>query len=436
MLYKQAGIHTFLIVLIPLFFFTGCNIPATYHKSRKVFIAKTEGKYTLYRNGRPFRVRGAAGYTFLPQLKEAGGNTIRTWDTINLAAILEEARRNNLAVIAGLPMPTSGWLEEFYKDTAKVNAQYRAFKKIIQRYKHHPALLMWSVGNELNFPYRLKYRPFYRTFNRLVKMVHATDPDHPVTTTIANFSRREIINIRIKAPELDLISINTFGALRTLEKDLGKFSWFWNGPYLVTEWGIPGPWEAELTAWQAPIENTSTKKAEQYRVMYEQQMPHNDPRFLGDLVFFWGQRDERTPTWFGLFSGNGNATEAAGVLRRLWTGRAPGRKPPQLQYMLVDGKGARDNILIRPGSAHTATVLVQDADSSIAALHWKVQQEDWYEGHPRPPLHTFLDTTFSTGHRQITFYAPPEEGPYRISIDIIDKHGNFATANTPFYVVE
>jgi hypothetical protein len=434
-LYSQACIQTFLIAFIALFLFTGCNIPATSDKSRKVFIAKTQGRYTLYRNGQPFRIRGGAGYTFLPQLKAAGGNTIRTWDTVGLGAILDEAQHNNLAVIAGLPMPASSYVYDFYQDKTKVEAQYKAFNGIVQRYKHHPALLMWCVGNELDFPYRLRYRPFYRSMNRLVKMIHATDPDHPVTTTIANFSRREIVNLRLKIPELDLISINTFGALHTLRGDLDMFSWFWDGPYLISEWGIPGPWESEYTAWDAPIENTSTKKAEQYRNLYEKQVPHNDPRCLGDLVFFWGQKQERTPSWFSLFSEKGEFSAAAGVLRQLWTGRPPEAKAPQLQYMLVDGKGAKDNILCKPGSLHTASILMPAPDTAIARLHWKVQQEDWYAG--QDTLRTWLDTTvLSPGMRRLTFAAPLKEGPYRIYIDIFDKHGNFATANTPFYVVE
>jgi len=34
-----------------------------------------------------------------------------------------------------------------------------------------------------------------------------------------------------------------------------------------------------------------------------------------------------------------------------------------------------------------------------------------------------------------TFITPTEEGPYRIFAYIYDQNGNFATTNTPFYVL-
>jgi hypothetical protein len=49
--------------------------------SKTVCIKTQNGKYTLYRNGQPFFIKGVAGFTNLKRLKEAGGNTIRVWDT-------------------------------------------------------------------------------------------------------------------------------------------------------------------------------------------------------------------------------------------------------------------------------------------------------------------------------------------------------------------
>lgn len=420
------------------FLYAGCHQVEPGVKNHKVFIKKTADGYKLYRNGHPFYIKGAAGFSYLPMLKEAGGNTIRTWDTVNIASILDEAYTHDIAVIAGLPMTESFYLDYFYQDTAKVAAQQEAFIKIVERHKNHPALLMWCLGNELDFPYKPNYTPFYSAFNNLLDSIHLMDPDHPVTTALINFQRRSIINIRLKIPDLDLISINTFGKLTTLKEDLHNFSWFWDGPYLITEWGTNGPWEVENTAWGSPIENTSTKKAERFQEMYEQYMPTKDPRFLGSFVFYWGRKQERTPTWFSLFSEDSIASEAVGTLQYIWTGTRPVNRAPFIQYMLVENKGARDNIIFEVNTVKTAEVFMHDPEGDSVTIHWQILPEDWYYEYtdsvriPKP----LEELVLSANDKKLEFSTPSQEGPYRIFVEVFDNQGNYATANTPIYVIE
>jgi len=433
---RTGGGHwpTLILTVIAFVFFIRCNTspPDTHH--RKVFIQKDGKQYTIYRNGQPFTVKGASGYTQLAEVREAGGNTIRTWDTVNLGAVLDEAQRNNLAVIAGLPLPSSDALDYFYKDTVKTAAAYRAFRQVVQRYKGHPALLMWCLGNEPAFSFKPRYRPFNKTFNRLLDMIHNTDPDHPVTTTMVNFSIWQAMFIKWKVHHLDLISFNIFGELSHLSHKLDRYAWLWKGPFLISEWGTYGPWEVNRTAWGAPIENTSTKKAEQYGLLYKQ-LPVNNPRFLGALVFYWGQKQEITPTWFSLFDEKGIPAEAVDVIRSLWTGKQSTSTAPRVQYMLLNDKGAADNIMLRPDSAASALLLMQDSLSQGLSLHWEVWQEDWFSDLRRHPMKIF-DTVINNAGSKLAFKAPLSEGPYRIYVKVSDSIGRYATANTPFYVVE
>ncbi|MFD2886286.1 glycoside hydrolase family 2 TIM barrel-domain containing protein [Chitinophaga cymbidii] len=416
----------------------GCTRSTTSTPERKVFIARNGEKYILYRDGKPFTVKGAAGFTDLRKLHEAGGNTIRTWDTLHLGSILDSAYANNIAVIAGFPMPVSNFLP-YYKDRSKVSMQYAAFRDIVNRYKSHPALLMWCLGNEVDFPSRPRYNAFYSAYRRLVKMIHAEDPDHPVTTALINVNRRCIYNIRFKVPDLDLISFNIFGALKEIEKDLKDFAWFWDGPFLITEWGINGPWESEFTAWGAPIENTSTKKAEQYRELYEQFMPVQHPRYLGSCIFYWGRKQEVTHTWFSLFTEEGAQSETVDVMQYLWTGKWPGSKAPMLKYMLLAGRGARDNIMFRPNTLQSAEVLFQGTPGDSLRIHWEILEEDWYtknkyETNTQKPA-VFDSLLLSFGAHTAAFRSPAKEGPYRIFATVYDNNGHFASTNTPFYVV-
>lgn len=430
------------IVFIPalsvflFFIYVRRDRTATTMQAKKVFILKQHNRYTLYRNGQPFFIKGAAGTSHLRQLQQAGGNTLRTWDTLNIGAILDNAAAHNIAVIAGLALPHSS-IRSFYDDTAKVAAQLRAYREVVRKYRSHPALLMWCLGNEVDFPYKLRFKHFYRAFNGLLKMIHEEDPDHPVTTALENFSQRCVVNIRMKIPQLDLISINTFGKLITLKTDLDKFSWFWDGPYLISEWGINGPWEAETTAWGSPIENTSGKKAEQYAERFRS-MPVNDPRFLGDCVFLWGQKQEGTHTWFSFFSGDSAASEPVNTMEQIWTGKPPSHHAPDIKYMLLQGKGAGDNILLNPDSVYQAEVLMEVPAPDSIRLHWEILAEDWFrknimEHNKRKPQ-DYNSLLLPGKGLTVSFRPPPAEGPYRLFVTVFDNKGYFSTTNTPFYV--
>jgi hypothetical protein len=409
------------------------------NEQKTVELRKEKGVYRLYKNGQPFLVQGGSGYTHMKELAACGGNTIRTWDTTGLQTILDEAGTYHLSVIAGLDLPVSGLLDEFYNDTGKVEKIVSAYRSIVQRYKHHPALLVWCLGNELDFPYRPKYAPFYKAFNKLLNMIHTEDPDHPVTTTLTNFQRRNVVNIKAKVEGLDFISINTFNPLKTLGKDLESFDWFWDDPYLITEWSPEGGWETNVVKWLAPIENTSTKKAELFREFYQTWLPRTDPRFLGSLAFYWGSKEEYTHSWFSIFNEDGYPTEVMEALHDCWKDTVTKHQSVKIQYMLVDEKGAADNLLLSPGSTHHATLLLAAGENSDSLrYYWEIVQEDWW-GHkkshwtkPAPEQGLLSDSTA----KQVSFLSPAKEGPYRIFVTVSNSKGFCATANTPFYVVE
>lgn len=432
---RQSVTLLILIILFP--FCSTKRVPPV--ANRKVFIDHEDGKFTLYRNGRPFFIKGGSGYTHLAALHEAGGNTIRVWDTVNLGLILDSAEVNHLAVVVGLPVRYADPLS-FYHDTNEVQEQYKALKQVVSKYKHHPALLVWCVGNELYFPFSRRYNDFYSAFADIVDMIHAEDPDHPVTTTILNVRAKYIFNV-LRRSKIDFISLNVFNRILDMKDKIGSLSWFWNGPYLLTEWGIDGAWTGtEHTAWGAFIENSSTKKAEVYRERYEKYIPQTDPRFLGSLVFFWGQKQEFTHTWFSMFDEDGNRSESVSLMQYLWTGKYPDHMPPQVSYMLLDKKGAPSDLMFNPAVAVHAEVVLSQRDSNITRVKWELLPEDWYsvKGEdikpvkPRP-IEGLIKAGPGLTAEVIT---PSAGGPYRLFAKLYDKFGNFSTCNVPFYVVK
>jgi hypothetical protein len=324
---------------------------------RKVSIKQENGRYRFYKDGNPFDIKGGSGYTFIKELALSGGNTIMCWDTSKLENTLKEAAKYKVAVIIGLDIP-GGENIGFYNNEKNIAALYNTYSSIVLRYKDHPSTLAWCLGNELQLPISFTTPPFYKAYNRLLSMIHNIDPNHPVSTSVMNVAKKNILNIQWRIPALDFICINTYNRIKNIQQDLNKIKWFWSGPYFISEWGPNGGWEADVTTWQAPIENTSTKKAEQYYDFYTKYLPVKDPRFLGAMAFYWGSRQEYTHTWYSIFNEDGSPTEIKEVLADCWKDTLTQHNAPQLRHMLIDSLGAKDNIILSPGSQHKASILM------------------------------------------------------------------------------
>src|SRR5262249_30251590 len=149
-------------------------------------------------------------------------------------------------------------------NTDAVGRQFASLAAQVGKYKDHPALLLWVVGNELNFE---KNPKVWDAVNNLSCKIHQMDPNHPTTTTLAGFNKETIALVKARAPDLDFICFQMYADIINLPRYLRESSW--DKPYIITEWGATGHWECGRTDWGAPIENDSTTKANLYRMRFE-----------------------------------------------------------------------------------------------------------------------------------------------------------------------
>lgn len=439
----RIGNNLLLMILLP-FLATGCSTEINQYPDRGVYVVQTDSGFHLLRNGAVFQVKGASvgslGDAHWETLRKAGGNAIRLYDTVNLKSRLDRAAALGLAVAVDIPLPEQHANRDLYSDPEWILATKRKIENLVRRHRDHPALLFWTLGNEVVPNISLRNESMDQ-FNSLARLVKDTDPSHPLTTTV-HLNRREILNASLNCPSLDFISINIFGASRQLNNRLGSIRFIWNGPYMLTEWGINGPWEADIfTEWGAPIEQTSTKKAEQYLERYQILQSQNDGRLLGDFLFYWGQKEERTPTWFSVLLPNKQATQIAVDASKLWSENPLIYKGPRIEYLLLEGKGAPSNIILEPGKSVHASLLIAPPIGENLTSSWEIRPEHWYRAgsHDRDsglemPV---LPTDFlMTGLGEVTFRAPLEPGPYRLYAYLHDEQGYAATTNIPFFILE
>jgi hypothetical protein len=430
-----------LAIFVVFYVNLGPQNTSKYSGLRKVTIQKKNGHYNFYRDGKPFIVKGGLGYTHIKELSECGGNTITCWDTSKIENTLKEAAQNNIAVIIGLDLP-GGDDVAFYNNQKYVAALYRAYSSIVTKYKDHPSLFAWCLGNELSTPFTFTPSPFYKIYNKILDHIHNIDPNHPVSTSIINIAKRRILMIQWRMPALDFYCFNIYNSIKTMQKELNLIKLLWHGPYLIGEWAPIGGWEAPVNIWGAPTENTSTKKAEQFYEFYTKYMPLKDPRFLGSIAFYWGSRQEYTYTWFSIFNEDGVPTEIKETLSDCWKDTVTQHVAPKLQYMLIDSLVAQDNIILSAGSKHYASAWPQILNSSDTLKYsWQILKEDWleywantYHFLKKPPgqIGLFNDSTLQSTR----FTTPLKEGPYRVFVTVYNSRGYCATANIPIYVVE
>ena len=288
--------------------------------------------------------------------------------------------------------------------------------------------------NELNLDY--KNPKVWNAVNDIAVMIHELDPNHPATTVLAGINKREIDYIKAAGKDIDFLSVNTYGGLATLPKEIINAGW--DGPYMVTEWGPTGHWECLQTPWKSAIEETSSEKAAVYKTRYEYGVEKDKATCMGSYVFLWGQKQERTPTWYGLFTEAGEESEVINVIQYLWTGRWPANKAPHIYSLQLNKQKATDNIYLKPGVSLPVAATVTDPENDKLIYRWEILSEPVnlsqggdHEDSPSPVKNAF---TNNRNNGTVTMRAPLKAGAYRVFVYATDGHNNVATANIPFYI--
>lgn len=396
------------------------------------------GAHVLQVAGAPFRIRGAGLQDGDQEaLAARGANSFRTWHTAEdpaaVRGMLDRAERNGLMVAMGLHVGKERHGFDF-DDAAAIEAQQARLLAQVRAYKDHPAVLMWVVGNELNLESRDPR--VWDVVESLAAAIQAEDPHHPVMTPLAGFDTALAEQLRTRAPSLDLIGIQMYGDIGELPRKLEAAQW--RGPYVVTEWGPTGHWESPETRWGAAIEDTASRKAELLVERYARVIEADAAQGLGSYVFLWGQKQERTPTWYGLFLASGESTPGVDAMQKLWTGAWPANRAPQISPLRLDGRAATDSVVLSPGATCLARVEAIDPDGDPLVYSWVVREESRATsigGDPETlPPEIELRRADGAVQGELSFEAPLRPGAYRLFVDVRDGQGHAAYANFPFHV--
>jgi len=391
-----------------------------------VRVTSTANGWQLLRGGKPYVVKGVGGVERLDLLRSFGGNSVRSWGIGETTAKeLDDVQAKGLTMTVGIWLGHKGHGFD-YADPVRVAKQREDVLSAVRQFKNHPAVLTWGLGNEMESD---NDNPtLWREVGWLAKSIKQLDPNHPVMTVVAEVNPDKIKMIKEYAPDIDILGVNSYGGLATLPKRLREFGW--TKPYIVTEFGPLGPWERPKAPWGAPSEPTSSEKAKLYASNYAGSIAGQPGFALGSYAFLWGDKQEATPTWFGMFLPTGESTEAVDVMSHAWTGKWPAQRAPQVTALDFDAA-------MRPvaaGTALRATVRASDPNGDPLRYEWILKSEvDEMkyagEGEKRPETRQVL-----TGTATVQFKAPSERGNYRVYVTVRDGTKRAGVANAPFRV--
>ena len=439
------------LLLIVFVFFPGLSMMTSGATASTVSIVERDDQATLLVNDAPFFANGAGmGYTDeagIRKLASAGGNAFRTWDTAALDSQLAAAEKHGLMVLVGLDVGKQ--LQGFdYRDVTAVNEQQERLLSIVEKYKSHPNVLGWILGNELNLMVDEQGQAVpadplvYTAVGELAEKIRQMDPDHPMTIAFAfTATLKQDIGFALEAiPELDFISLQAYGALPVIPQTVSELNL--EKPFMITEYGPLGHWEMPATSWGREIEEPSGHKAKGMRARMDGSVI-NDPsgKLLGSFAFLWGQKQERTPTWYGLFLASGEKIASVDELTRAWTGQWPDNRAPAAWSITVQGQSADKNVTIGAGEMVEAVALIDDAEGDELLVRWELREEveershgGHFEQAPKQIAIAEATSGVNSDEYSFSFKAPIQPGQYRLYVYASDASDGAATANIPFLI--
>jgi len=392
----------------------------------KTELKKDGDGYSLLRDGKPYFITGAGGDASKDFLKQSGGNSFRTWGADDIDDKLDEAQKLGLTVTVGI------WLgherHHFdYNNEAVVKAQFERAKAAVLRYRNHPAVLAWSIGNEME-GYKEGDNPkIWAAVQDIAKMIHELDPNHPTMTIVAEIGGKRVPCINAFCPDIDIVGINSYGGGPSLAERYRKAGG--TKPFVITEYGPAGTWEVGKNSWGVPLEQTSTAKAPAYRATYEKSILAEKGKLcLGSYAFAWGNKQEATATWYGLFLQNGTRLETTDTLTEMWSGKKPENRCPVIKPLTI----SKDQV--KPGDTITVALDVVDPEGDPMKVEWKLfhdpgQYDTGGDVQAEPQQYPEAIVRGDTKGAEIKM--PKDGGGFWLYAFVYDDHGGAAVVDAP-----
>ena len=131
---------------------------------------------------------------------EAGINTIRVYEPVDDNTVLDQLHEAGIQLIVGFGYNQNG----VYDIASGTVLDY------VKKYKDHPAILFWELGNEYNYHpewFGGDIATWYKALNSTAAAIQELDENHPVATAHGEIPTEEVLSAN---PNIDLWGVNVY----------------------------------------------------------------------------------------------------------------------------------------------------------------------------------------------------------------------------------
>jgi hypothetical protein len=279
---------------------------------------------------------------------------------------------------------------------------------------------MWGVGNEQLGSDAAAWPTKCQWTNTIAGYFKEADPEHPTICVVAEVSDGLLAAIDQYMPNVDIIGVNSYSGCVSLGTRMQKSK----KPYIVTEFGTIGWWDAGSKTAGTPNEPTSTQAAEHYWQSYEGALEKGagPTKCLGSYAFLWGKKFEQTETWFGMFLADGSRLGSVEAIATKWNGGTyPANHVPKIKPLAISG-GAVTGLKV--GSTLSVSCSATDEEGDKLAWKWILYD---YPTKANPP--SYPDAITVGAQETSVTVKIPKAGKFLLYAFVRDGKGNAAYAN-------
>ena len=409
-----------------------------FHAHAQTTIEKIAGEWALLVDGKPYGLKGATfGYgddvdnygRYFQDLNFLGVNTIRLWGTNqDTPQLLDAAHAHGIKVMVGIwmrhgrPGMEADDSFDYLNDTEGKEAMYAGAIATVEKYKDHPAVLAWGVGNEvyLNTATDAEKEAYSKLLERICSNIKAIDPAHPVTSVEAWTFGLDWWQKYV--PSIDIYGLNSYGpGAGILSAELEKKGI--DKPYIVTEFGVTGEWDVQEDQNGVKIEPSDQQKYDAIVKGYKEWIK-SKPACLGAFIFHYGNGDDFTAAWL-LTHYEGKTRPAYWAIREAYTGKPPVNTIPRIEsFQLPDAT-------MESGAWAPVTLDVSDSEQEELAVRFYYNQRSGSRKRRNQIVPLKSRGTLADG---FAIQLPREDGAIKVYVHVEDTYHNLGIASTSIVV--
>ncbi len=398
----------------------------------QINLENTNDSWRLLVDGQPFDIKGATfGYVddvasydrHFQELQYLGVNTIRLWGTDkNTWKLLNSAHKYNIKVMVGIwmrhgrPGMEDDDRFDYLKDEEGKEAMFQNAVDVVEKYKSHPAVLCWGVGNEvyLNTATNAEKIAYSKLLERICAKIQGMDSRHPIISVEAWTFGLDWWEKYV--PSIDIYGLNCYGpGAAVLSEELHKKNI--KKPFIITEFGVIGEWDIQEEIKGVKIEPSDTQKYTAIARGYPDWIKEQ-PGCLGVYVFHYANGRNFIDAWFATHFNN-KRRPAYWAIREAYTGQKSENYLPEIKKF---------NLPQEPQESGTwipTELALADTENDSLSIRFLYNQRSGSRKRKDQILPLQHRGSLTDGFE---IFLPKEDGPIKVYVTVEDAANNLAMA--------